>query len=105
MARNPQAGEFNLVIREIGERSGKMQVVNSEVYRNLTMNRTAPRYVVDVVNAASSMVMLSEADGGLGHPPLPTGDEVTDPGEVSDVGSADYVSLSGGNDGLTPGVQ
>jgi hypothetical protein len=103
ITRNPQGGEFNLVIREVGERSGKMQVVNSEVYRNLTMNRTAPRYAVDVVNAASSLVTLSEADGGLGHPPLPTGGEVTDPGEVSDVSSADYVSLSGGDDGLPPG--
>jgi hypothetical protein len=40
--RNPQAGEFNLVVRELGERSGKRQVVNSEVYRNLTMDRDAP---------------------------------------------------------------
>jgi phage tail sheath protein FI len=103
--RNPQAGEFNLVIRELGERSGKTQVVNSEVYRNLTMNRAAPRYAVDVVNSASSLVTLSEADGGLGHPPLVTGDEITVPDNVSNVDSTDFVSLSGGDDGAPPGYQ
>jgi phage tail sheath protein FI len=77
--RNPQAGEFNLVIRELGERSGKTQVVNSEVYRSLTIDRAAPRYAVDVVNSASSLVMLSEADGGLGHPPWSLGTKLRFP--------------------------
>lgn len=60
---NP-ASLFNLTVAEVAERNGRLQVLRSEVHRNLSMNSFAPNYVADVVNAASDLIRL-ERPGGL----------------------------------------
>lgn len=57
------ASLFNLTVAEVQERNGRLQVVRSEVHRNLSMNSLATNYAVNVVNAASSLVTLARPDG------------------------------------------
>ncbi|HEU4396856.1 MAG TPA: phage tail sheath C-terminal domain-containing protein [Actinomycetota bacterium] len=65
---NPAA--FNLFVREaVPDGSGGTQIVASEVHRNLTMAVGAASHAVAVVNAASSLIRLSEPSGGIGQVP------------------------------------
>ena len=86
---------FNLVVREL---NAKQQVVSSEVYRNLSMNKTSSRYAVAVVNNASSLIQLT--DLGLGGRPASSGADV-----IGDPDHATFIALGGSaNDGDQPGT-
>jgi uncharacterized protein len=77
------ASQFNLFVREVRG----TQIVNTETYRNLTMNKADARYAPAVVNDASSLIQL--ADIGMGARPATTG----------------FVALTGtANDGDEPGT-
>jgi Bacteriophage tail sheath protein len=88
---------FNLVVREVAVVRGAQQVVNSEVYRNLSMSKTSSSYAPQVVNDGSSLITL--ADIGLGNRPASTGNDVI--GAPQD---GDFRTLGGtANDGDEPG--
>lgn len=76
------ANTFNLVVHEVATVRGTQQVVNSEVYRNLSMSAGNSRYVIDVVNHASSLVQLTIPAGGTGVRPAsaPGNDVIANPG-------------------------
>ncbi len=74
------ADEFNLVVEE-----GSVRV---EVYPNLTMDATKPRYAVTVVNAASTRVKLTDLESATAVP-----------GNRPAQGT--FGPMTGGDDGLT----
>jgi phage tail sheath protein FI len=84
--------QFNLVVRELNDAG---QVVNTESYLNLSMATGDPRYAVDVVNEASSLVRLTNADLGA----LPMGSAPTVSGDAPE---GAFQPLSGGADGNPP---
>ena len=96
------AGLFNLVIRQVDSISKPTQVLNSEVYRNLSMTSTSPNYAIGVVNAASALVTL--ADLGVEIIPATTGTDVISP--ISNPTSTAYTAVntaaSPANNGLVP---
>src|SRR5262249_20186392 len=49
---------FNLVVRQIALTDGRRQVVASEIYRNLSLDKSSPRYAVPVVEASSALISL-----------------------------------------------
>jgi hypothetical protein len=51
---------FNLTVSEITTRDGRQAIVQSETYRNLTMDEAASNYAVEVVNEASRLVQLTK---------------------------------------------
>jgi phage tail sheath protein FI len=55
-------GTFNLTVVEVGEVGGRPQAVSTEVFRNLTFDPASSHYVVDVVNAGSSLVEVALPD-------------------------------------------
>jgi uncharacterized protein len=58
--------QFDLVVREVLRSGDRVQVLNAETHRNLTMQVGDRSYAVDVVNGASSLVRLTDVDlGGL----------------------------------------
>ena len=59
---------FNLFVREVRMVNGRTQVLSSETYRNLSMNKTSPRYAQSAVNKTSSLIRLS--DVGIGELPV-----------------------------------
>lgn len=87
---------FNLVVREVAVVNGVEQVVNSETFRNLSMNQSDSRYAPDVVNSVSSLILLT--DSGLGEMPASTGTDV-----IAEPKPGDFQSLTGGDDGDEPG--
>jgi phage tail sheath protein FI len=62
-AASSPASLFNLSVSEVAERNGRLQVVRSEMHRNLSMNGFAPTFAVDVVNAASDLIRLERPAG------------------------------------------
>jgi hypothetical protein len=91
--------QFNLVVRRIGQISGKNQVVAAEVHRNVTMDVNDPRYVVNVVAAASSLISVAEAPGGTGQLPSATGTNLTQATAIADLSNAAFIPLTNGSDG------
>jgi len=89
-------GSFNLVVREVETVSGREQVVNSETFRNLSMNQNDSRYAPDVVNNASSLIRLT--DESLGELPASTGADV-----IANPQPGEFLAFSGGDDGDEPG--
>jgi phage tail sheath protein FI len=91
---------FNLVAREVAQVRGKQQTVSTEVYRNLSMDKTSSWYAPDVVNAASSLINLTDKNVGSLPAEKVTGDDVI--GAPSD---ADFFPLTGAatDDGDVPG--
>jgi phage tail sheath protein FI len=87
---------FNLVVREVETVSGREQVVNSETFRNLSMDQNDSRYAPDVVNSASSLILL--VDESLGELPVSTGPDV-----IGDPQPGNFQPLTGGEDGDEPG--
>lgn len=76
--RTGAAGDtsFDLYVREVrGSGAGK-QVVASETYRNVSVDKTSRRYAPAVVNASSTLVTLAPGDGTAvtGTPRTPAGD-------------------------------
>jgi uncharacterized protein len=90
------SGRYNLSAREIRDLgNGKVLVLATETFRNLSTTTTDARYGVSVVNADSQMVHLTEA--GLGG--LPTLATPTSSGGVPD---SAWQNLTGGADSGTP---
>jgi phage tail sheath protein FI len=69
-----QPDEFNLAVREVKEVNGREQVRQSEIHRNLSMDRQSSRYAVSVVNEEPSLIRLE--DCGIGELPEKNGDDV-----------------------------
>ncbi len=67
VTRLPRNNEFNLVVRLLDTVNGRRQVVQQEVHRNLSMDKSSPRYAVDSVAANSRLVRLIEQ--GIGTRP------------------------------------
>ncbi len=86
------AGLFNLTVRELDSAANPSQVLNSEVYRNLSMGTNDPNYAVAVVNNASALVQLK--DLGLGDLPSATGADVTSGAVVSNPQNTNFVAIS-----------
>jgi len=66
-----QAGsgeQFDLFVREVLRSDDRVQVLDVETHRNMTMRKGDRSYAVDVVNGASSLVRLT--DVGIGDSPL-----------------------------------
>ncbi len=86
-----QTDHFNLVVREVDHAAEPTQVINTEIYLNLSMDADDHRYIRDVINHDSSLIQIIDVDAG----PIPdkTGDNVTDSGIVNDVGSAAFKAL------------
>ena len=99
-----QGTQFNLVVRQIGQVRGKSQVIASEVYRNITMGISDPTYVVNVVAAASTLISVAEAPGGMGQLPSPTGTNLTQASTIADVSNASFIPLKNGSDGAVVGA-
>ncbi len=92
---------FNLAVREVVTVGGRDQVVATEGHRNLSMDAADPRYAVDVVNAQSDLVRMS--DLGAGAMPGATGTEA----DIDVIGRPrpdDFKPLdANGEDGAMPG--
>jgi phage tail sheath protein FI len=89
-------GLFNLAVRELSE--DKRRVVASEVHRNVSTNPTSPRFVKDVVTAASDLVAIASV--GAGGLPTKSADDVTAPDVLGNPESAAFASL--GDPGAGP---
>jgi len=87
--------EFNLAVREVVEIRGRKQVLASEVYRNLSLDNTSPRYIKSVINAQSSLIAIN--DVSIGELPQETGADVVS--ALGDTASAAFLSL-----GVAPGL-
>jgi phage tail sheath protein FI len=94
---------FNLAVREVRTAGGGRQVVATETFRNLSLKPNSPRFAPAVVNAASSLVRLTDA--GLVEPPDATGGDVI--ATVADPNAAFLPLGQGGghpgDDGVKPG--
>ena len=87
---------FNLVVQQVQVANNKTQVLQSEVYRNLTMDSTNPAaYAPKVVNQASVLVTIK--DNMLGGVPDQTGSDV-----IKNPPDSSFVPLTGGTDGTSP---
>ena len=53
---------FNLTVTEIGEQNGRLVPLRTETHRNLSTNDRAATYAADTVNAASDLVVLTDAN-------------------------------------------
>ncbi|HWM24571.1 MAG TPA: phage tail sheath C-terminal domain-containing protein [Chthoniobacterales bacterium] len=79
------ANSFNLEVREVDIVSGREQVLGSEMFRNLSMDKTVPRYAADVINNKPAFIQVE--DKNLGEIPE----------------SKNFTALQGGTDGDEPG--
>ncbi len=97
-------GLFNLTVRELDSAANPTQVLNSEVYRNLSMGVNDPNYAVAVINNASALIQVN--DLGLGEVPFATGPDVTSGAVVSNPQSKSFIAvhdpLHPANDGSPP---
>ena len=97
---------FNLTVTEVAVVSGNTQVVATETFRNLVIDKTQPSDVAAVVNAGSQLITVTEASGSAGKRPAQTG---TASGLAPDLtklqkGDALDVSLGGTKIGTTSGL-
>jgi uncharacterized protein len=89
-------GRYNLFAREVRKLGGgKVQVLATETYRNLSVSQADPRYGVSVVNADSQLVRLTENSLGT----LPT---LAVPTESGGAPESAWVNLTGGADSGAP---
>jgi len=89
------SGRFNLAIREIATSGGRTRTVNTEIHRNLTMDRNDSRYAIRFVNNASSLVQLT--DTSTGSPPTSVASDPTAPDGVPESAWQPLVDGSDGN--------
>jgi hypothetical protein len=68
---NNDPNHFNLVVREVDTINGRKQVINSEIYRNLSMVQNDARYVKALINDQSQLIMIGQI--GAGGLPAETG--------------------------------
>jgi phage tail sheath protein FI len=59
---------FNLIVRERGTQNGRNVIRSTEVFRDVSMDKTVPNYVVKRVNTNSALVRLAETGATLGRP-------------------------------------
>jgi phage tail sheath protein FI len=85
--------QFNLTVRELGTVRGTQAVVDSETFRNLTMDKTSASYSVDVVNATSQLIQIT--DLGMGERPASTAADVTSPAAVAALPGTGFTALGG----------
>lgn len=93
---------FNLVVRQVDSATKPTQVLNSEVYRNLSMTSSNANYAVGTVNEVSALVQLT--DEGVGTIPASTGADVIGP--IANPTSTNYKAVSNtttpASDGTAP---
>jgi phage tail sheath protein FI len=87
---------FNIAIREITTVANRTQVIRSETFRNLSLDKTNARYAPQVIAQASELITLD--DLMVGGVPDATGNDV-----INSPQDSDFVTLSGGFDGGSPG--
>lgn len=92
---NPAGERFNLVVREVSLVNGRTLVLSEEFHRNLSMTTSDSRYVVDVVNAASTLLNINDEGIGL----MPVISETNPNGSIPDDA---FRPLTGGSDGNRP---
>ncbi len=100
----PKDNEFNLVVRLLGLVSGRLQVLQQEIHRNLSMEKASPRSAVEAVSADSRLVRLVDLSAGVWPGATwfdgPAGASVTTADIVSDVRAGDpTLPQSGGASG------
>jgi phage tail sheath protein FI len=74
---DPQSGKpdtFNLVVREVAEVNGRLQILRSETYRNLSQAKLNSRYADEVINSQSELIRLTSKTAG--ELPEKNGDDV-----------------------------
>ena len=54
---------FNLSVTEVGISNGRQVTLQSEQYRNLSMDIAHPQYAVDTINQASRLIQLTRESG------------------------------------------
>ena len=93
---------FNLAVREVVNNNGANRVCNTEIHRNLSINKSSNRYAIKAINETSDLIRLS--DFGQASLPKCTGKNVTDGDVVNDPydNTKVFRSLRNGNDGLIP---
>jgi len=89
---------FNLVVREVQLVGGKPKVLQQEVFRNLSLDKTSSRYVVDVIKQGS-MLLGDVQDHMLGGVPDATGPDV-----INNPQDSNFTPLTQGSDGASPGL-
>ena len=71
---NPAATLFNFTVSEVIEQKGRLVVLQSEPFRNVTMTEGASNNVINVVNEGSKLVQLSRDSSWTSlDPPAQTG--------------------------------
>jgi len=86
-------GLFNLVVRELD--AGRKRVVNAEVHRNLSTDKTSSRFVTNVIREDSALVRIGSVGAGGRPAPTRTGpdSDVTAAEVVADVTSTAFRAL------------
>lgn len=88
------ASSFNLTVSEVISQDGRQVIVQTESYRNLTMDPTDTNFVEDVVNDGSKLIQVEKL--------TPTGDTTTRPAQTGTVGTDASAAGSGAEANLTP---
>ncbi|MHC4203025.1 MAG: phage tail sheath C-terminal domain-containing protein [Planctomycetota bacterium] len=86
---------FNLTVSEETLQNGRRVIVQTETYRNLTMNPADTNFVEDVVNDGSKLIQVSKL--------TPTSDTTTRPAQTGTVGSDASATGSNAVANLTAG--
>lgn len=84
------ATSFNLTVSEVMFQDGRQVIVQTEAYRNLTMDPTDTNFVEDVVNDGSKLIQVTKL--------TPTSDTTTRPAQTGTVGTD---ASATGSDALT----
>jgi phage tail sheath protein FI len=81
---------FNLTASEIVSENGRTRVVQTETFRNLTMDPASPSFALPVVNETSRMVQLDRRNlaGTADLPALPTAAPFPRPAATGSLGNA-----------------
>ncbi len=87
---------FNIAIREVLSVANRIQVIRSETFRNLSLDKSNSRYAPDVISQSSELITLE--DKMIGGVPDQTGTDV-----INSPQDKDFTTLSGGFDGGWPG--
>jgi hypothetical protein len=92
------ANGFDLYVQQVKKISGKLRVIASEIYRQLTLDETSSKYALAVVNDASTLVRLVYRGTRIkGSYPQATETSLAD-------GPTFGVPLTGGADGAVAGA-
>jgi phage tail sheath protein FI len=84
------ASSFNLTVSEVISQDGRQVIVQTEIYRNLTMDPADRNFVEDVVNEGSKLIQISKL--------TPASDTTTRPAQTGTIGTD---ASSTGSDAVT----